>query len=646
MQDYREVHSGNLSTRARGLWNKSWHLKWCVLYSCNNNEPSKLHVYDSLEQARKDPQAGKVIVLEGVQEITQSHRGKESVFEIVCKKEKHSFLAGSTDECYTWFVELNRHVTDLTGSSHQGISPKQRTISGDLDVDDEESTENLMYESLEKPQEFAVTIEETEASREHQISGRYLLLVSQTNIALAEFTSQKIILSIQLRHIRRYSHKNSVFHFECGRSSGYPGTFRLISEKDKEIYFVVNTNSKMNRPCSRTALASQLSSDVNAQRQTSTEVCESRARAHSASSTSKSVVQPGVRSSTFRHELETKILKHDELRKSGNAEETRKFEDVKKKSFHETRHHTEEKGSVNKSSLKEDKKSEKKKKKELEKEEKQMKKDKKKEHKKDKKTEIVTDNSNEDFQEHVYDDVKEPIESLPQHTYSEPTITQTKNKQPARPVHTYSEPDFRPHPTNSEVALYSEPNVFTKSLTKKPEPGMVYSDVKNKQEAWRNYGKDDGAILHEENFENLRAASAEKAQSTPIVVDDVGSDYVAVSDEENPYDHLQRGIVRLGKLNNDDSDNLYGIASARPIGVKPSTAGQVDHDSKHLSGEEDYYRFEDVNDPQNQPAPYDNDMSKQLTSKSKPTPSLAYEECTPLEREETEDTSQIYDEIK
>ena len=288
------------------------------------------------------------------------------------------------------------------------------------------------------------------------------------------------------------------------------------------------------------------------------------------------------------HELEDKLQKGQQAG-IGSRKDDKKCEDQKseksKEEIKKEKKEQEKREKQEKKEREEREKKEKEEKKAREKELKKQEKDKKKQMSKQRR-ESGNDQNDEvscTSVDSLHDDAEQPSHAR-------------KSMQPyppSDPFQIYDEPENhlgkRPS-TKQNGVQYAEPYSTQGGVpvsctavyadVKKVVPDNTYSDVQKINSAWSQQGKGDEDIVHEEDYSNLKDAREALKNQPPGLPKRL---YEEEDSEDDTYNTLgdNFGIQK-------QPENLYGMASARPVGpLVPSASGQSW--SEPESGEEEEY---------------------------------------------------------
>ncbi|XP_050398803.1 docking protein 1 [Patella vulgata] len=223
-----ELKSGYLFSIQKGILGTKAIKKWCSLHVFTTGIPSYLQLHDSKEKLSSP----KTIDLDKI--VSVEKLKTEQGFEVCMKKEKHIFRCEDSNEEDLWIQALSK-ILRLKTSEKVGDRTSVISRNDDSIILDD----NMLYESLDAPPMFRVTIDMNETAETCQLQKDkiYFLAVNKYNIALLDYPSKTILYQWPYQYIRRFGRHAGLFLIFSGRRcpSG-AGEFNIITDEGDAIF--------------------------------------------------------------------------------------------------------------------------------------------------------------------------------------------------------------------------------------------------------------------------------------------------------------------------------------------------------------------------------------------------------------------------
>lgn len=224
------VIKGKVTVKVHGmLKQKQLPGNWAVLYDGGgkDDQPPNFVLYDESDQASPLH----TIILEHLKFPDKSFRQPEPFFLLSIKKDKHQFQFEDVESKEEWVLSFCHVSQDLW---KQWASGRESSVIESDNVDD--MSDNLLYDSFSKAQEFKVSINPTKASEANDIRGHYLVSPTKDSLRLMEMDTSKCLHEWSYRQIRKYGNTRKVFRLEVGRScSTGPGEFEFFTPEGQAL---------------------------------------------------------------------------------------------------------------------------------------------------------------------------------------------------------------------------------------------------------------------------------------------------------------------------------------------------------------------------------------------------------------------------
>ncbi|KAK6185868.1 hypothetical protein SNE40_008011 [Patella caerulea] len=585
-----ELKSGYLLSIQKGILGTKANKKWCILLTTGISSCLQLHDSKEKLSSPKPIDLDKIVSVEKLK--------NEQGFEVGVKKEKYIFRCEDSNNEDLWIHAFNKILRSKTP---QQVGDRTSVISRNDDtiiLDD-----NMLYESLDAPPMFSVTIEMNESAETCQLQKdkTYFLAVNKYNIALLDHPSKQILYQWPYQYIRRFGRHAGLFHIFAGRRcpSG-AGDFNIITDEGDAIFESIRKFTQTQRsqgmdenqdyqadaaafkktpPKSGMTVSSSEPPSLPPQVKKPTPVkaempSEATTRTKSQEGVKKVLTSSSNNSSSavnqeFKQELDEKLIKQ-----SLSVDETKPvYKGTIENNCVGEAHSTHFQASATNPQGKKDKKDkererrEEKEKKEREKqEEKRLKEEKKKDKKKGKdkaaappvKPKPNIHNPSPLYEE--MDDLLVPRHPQPKNVKAAPHFYEDVDEGVARASGAYAEASNRKVqiPANEENGNFYS-NVEDMAGNKSQEI-VAYAEPEGKRsDAWRQFGANEDDNDHVEVYVNIKNAATEGAPNfndKPFHLQD--------DEEDETYDSFST------KTTSEETENIYGMSSGKVLDENPS----------------------------------------------------------------------------
>lgn len=228
---------------------QEWNRRFFVLFPQTPTSKARLDWYPSKSDYLKEPFVRKTIFIEEITDIGgNSFTGKINQFELTTlrKQVPYRFRVESKKELENWLSNLEKLIQECK-QNVSATTPKGGECYLGAGV-----YSNELWSYDETPEEYPVTVGETESALVCKLTNRPLILQIYAQCFLLKDKKTDDVLYIwPYMYIRRYGKNNQSFTFEAGRScASGQGVFIILSPESEEIFNHVHIAAKRisNRP--------------------------------------------------------------------------------------------------------------------------------------------------------------------------------------------------------------------------------------------------------------------------------------------------------------------------------------------------------------------------------------------------------------